>query len=234
MKRMTQFAVAAMIATAALSHFLAPDERTGLQPLGLETVIPLQVGEWKMVSSSSRIDNVVVGKIYDSVLMREYGTPDGRMIWLTAAYGYNQRDELSIHLPEGCYAVQGFTVTDTRVDRVRTRAGEIEVKRLVARNSMRTEPITYWVRIGDRVVTSGVGGKLERLRYAISGRLTDGMLVRISQPADDIENSYREQDLFISTLLETVKPEQLKMLAGTSANPDWNSTNRQAESNGTR
>ena len=66
-----------------------------------------------------------------------------------------------------------------------TRFGAVPVKRLVARQNSRNEPITYWITVGDKAIRSGIEQKMQRLAYGLSGKIPDGMLVRVSTIAAD-------------------------------------------------
>ena len=127
---------------------------------------------------------------------------------LSIAYGGDQSKQLQLHLPEVCYVAQGFAMLQEHGGRLATRFGTVPVKRLVARQNARNEPITYWVTIGDRAVMSGVDQKLQRLAYGLSGRIPDGMLVRVSTIGLDAGAAWNVQDRFVNQLLEAL-PEDL-------------------------
>ena len=99
-----------------------------------------------------------------------------------------------------------------------THYGGVPVKRLVARQNARNEPITYWVTIGDKAVMSGLGQKYQRFLYGLTGKIPDGMLVRVSTIEADENNAYRVQDRFVNQMLDAMSPRDRLKLLGASTN----------------
>ena len=52
------------------------------------------------------------------------------------------------------------------------------------------------------------------IRFALTGRIPDGMLFRVSSIDRDAAHAYDVQDAFIADLLEAVSPEGRKRLSG--------------------
>jgi hypothetical protein len=48
--------------------------------------------------------------------------------------------------------------------------------------------------------------KLQRLAYGLSGKIPDGMLVRVSTIQTDEQRAYQLQDRFVGQLLEALDP----------------------------
>jgi EpsI family protein len=137
---------------------------------------------------------------------------------LSIAYGGDQSKQLQLHLPEVCYVAQGFDMLKNHADQLSTGYGTVPVKRLVARQNMRNEPITYWVTIGDKAVMSGVDQKLSRLMYGLSGRIPDGMLVRVSTIGTDEAGAYALQDRFVNEMLGALDRNGRARLMGAATN----------------
>ena len=74
---------------------------------------------------------------------------------LSIAYGGDQSDTMAVHKPEVCYPAQGFQILKNATASFSTGDGNIPVKRLVATQGPRIEPITYWTTVGDTVAVSG-------------------------------------------------------------------------------
>src|SRR5260370_41512085 len=109
---------------------------------------------------------------------------------VTMGDGGDQSDALKAQRQEVCYAAQGFRI-DAVGDGTLGAAGRtIPVTRMLAVRGERSEPVTYWFTMGDRVVL----GRFERLRVQLSsglaGRIPDGMLVRISSLSADPARAY--------------------------------------------
>jgi EpsI family protein len=133
---------------------------------------------------------------------------------LSIAYGGDQSKALQLHLPEVCYVAQGFQMLDERSDALATGFGKLPVKRLVARQGQRNEPITYWITIGDRAVMSGIQQKLQRMAYGLSGKIPDGMLVRVSTIQASETEAFRLQDRFVADMLGVMAPKDRVRLLG--------------------
>jgi len=189
----------------------------------LEAMIPKQFADWRI---DDRIVPVLpspdvqekLDKIYNQTLARTYINSQGQRIMLSIAYGGDQSDAMQIHLPEVCYTAQGFQVNKTSLNQIATHYGELPVKRLVATLSNRTEPITYWITVGDEVVNAGHMRKLAQLKYGITGSVPDGILVRASSIDRDEKNAYELQASFLSEMLTAMPPSDRARVAGRSGN----------------
>ena len=82
---------------------------------------------------------------------------------------------------------------------------------------MRYEPITYWMVMGSKVVTNGVERKLEKLRYALTGNIPDGMLVRVSSLNRDEAVAFKRQEAFIKDLSAALDEYASKKIMGTAS-----------------
>jgi EpsI family protein len=156
----------------------------------------------------------MIEKLYDQTLSRTYVNPRGERVMLSIAYGGDQSKTLQLHLPEVCYVAQGFQMMKTGDGELGTRYGALPVKRLVARQNERNEPITYWITIGDKAVLSGIQQKLQRLAYGLSGKIPDGMLVRVSTIQASEADAWRLQDRFVTEMLDALAPRDRARLLG--------------------
>jgi len=86
--------------------------------------------------------------------------------------------------------------------------------RLVATREDRLEPISYWIRIGDKALSSTFERKLEKIKRGLTGRADSGMLVRVSSIDKDEALAYKEQEAFINALLQAMPDAQRKQLIG--------------------
>ena len=90
----------------------------------------------------------------------------------------------------------------------------IPVKRVDTSAGERSEPVTYWMVIGDKPVNNASRHKLYQIRYAMEGLIADGLLVRVSSLAPPNEASYRAQDDFIRAWMKAVPASQQPRLFG--------------------
>jgi EpsI family protein len=185
----------------------------------LENAFPERIGAWRLDHDRVNIPlspDVAeqVKLIYTQVFDRTYVNDAGQRMFLTVAYGRDQSDGFKVHRPEVCYAAQGFTVTSPRDDVVDVSGRNIPVKRVDTKLADRSEPVTYWMVIGDKPVTSPARHKVYQVEYALQGLIADGLLVRVSSLAPPGPDSYRVQDEFIRQWIKTVPASQQPRLFG--------------------
>jgi EpsI family protein len=187
--------------------------------IDLETLIPKQVGEWKidetivMLISPDQKKNLE--EVYSQTLTRTYINGAGQRIMLSLAYGGSHGEGMQLHRPENCYPAQGFQVVkDTQSLILPTRYGELPIKRLVATQGPRNEPITYWSVVGDQHTEFGWRMKLAQMRYTLTGIIPDGMLVRVSSIDRDEAGAYEIQTNFINALLAAMNNPERERITG--------------------
>jgi EpsI family protein len=85
---------------------------------------------------------------------------------------------------------------------------------LVAKLGQRNEPVTYWVRIGEKVVRGNLEQGFARLGYGLSGVVADGVLFRVSSISNQSDRAYALQKQFINDLLASVPANTKSYLLG--------------------
>jgi EpsI family protein len=215
----------AMAGTSALTGALTPKQKVAdaRADFSLDKMIPASFAGWNLDTSVVPLapdptQKELIAALYDQTLSRTYVNAQGQRVMLSIAYGGDQSKQLQLHLPEVCYVAQGFDMVKDHRDELGTSFGKVPVKRLVARQNTRNEPITYWVTIGDKAVMSGLDQKMQRFVYGLSGRIPDGMLVRVSTIDADDAGAYRVQDRFVNQLLDALKPQDRARLLGAATN----------------
>lgn len=211
-----------MFAAAGMALALKPTQKVAdIGPkVDLEVLIPQQFGEWKMDQTivpliANPEQEALIKKIYSQTLTRTYINSSGDRIMLSIAYGGAQTDNMSVHKPEVCYPAQGFQILKNASDTFSTGEGSIPIKRLVAVQGPRIEPITYWTTVGDTVAAaSGFKWKLNVLKYGLTGKIPDGLLFRISSIQADEAKAYQTQDAFARDLLQAISPSGRERLIG--------------------
>lgn len=213
--------LAAMIAAPVAAHLMRPTQK--LAELGpkvdLETMIPMNFGDWRVDTSTAPVlpapdVQVALDKIYNQVLARTYVNSRGDRVMLSIAYGGDQSDAMQVHMPEGCYEGQGFVIKDRSREILDTVFGPLPVTRLVAQKDQRNEPVTYWIIIGKEVARSRWEMKLNKFRYALKGKIPEGLLVRISSITSDSGTGYLVQKQFAEVLLGALPTESRTLLSG--------------------
>lgn len=210
-----------MFAAAGMALALKPTEKIADAgpKVDLEVLIPKVFGDWRMDETivqliANPVQQAVIDEIYNQTLTRTYVNSRNERIMLSIAYGGDQSDTMSVHKPEYCYPAQGFQILKNRGDVFSTGEGEIPVKRLLAKQGARVEPITYWTTIGDTVAIKGVAWKLQQIKFGLTGKIPDGLLFRISSIQADESAAYRTQDDFSRSLLAAMSPEGKARIVG--------------------
>jgi EpsI family protein len=211
-----------MFAAAGMALALKPTAKIADAgpAIDLETLIPKQFGEWKIDESLVLLNvspdvQAKLDKIYGQTLTRTYINAAGRRVMLSIAYGTNQgSDDFQVHRPEYCYSAQGFQVKDGWEDLLKLDSGGLPIKRLEAIKGSRNEPITYWITIGDKATLPGMSRKLTQLSYGLTGKIPDGMLIRVSSISPNSDAEFRLQDQFVTAMLDAVEPTQRVRLTG--------------------
>jgi len=215
----------AMIGSVALADHMKPDTlMSELRPHPkLEDLIPTEFAGWRLDPNTTTlvVDATLqrtLTEIYSETLSRTYVNAQGDRIMLSIAYGANQSRDLQLHRPEVCYSAQGFQVKGISSKPFTLPSSDvIQSKTLVAKNGPRIEPITYWMRVGDKVVTTGIDQMLTRYNYGLRGYIPDGLLVRVSNIDSDEAKSLDLHKKFITQLYESIKPENKTFIFGSSA-----------------
>jgi EpsI family protein len=212
---------AAMATTTALTGALTPTHKVAdvKAQFRLDQMIPKRFANWSVDDSVVPLtpdptQKELLAALYEQTLGRTYINEAGQRVMLSIAYGGDQSKQLQLHLPEVCYVAQGFDMVEDRQGELDTAYGRVPVKRLVMRQNARNEPITYWVTIGDKAVMSGLGQKYQRFVYGLSGRIPDGMLVRVSTIGADQQAAYQMQARFVNQMLDALAPRDRARLLG--------------------
>ncbi len=178
--------------------------------------IPVQIGPWHMTSQKLQASSFEKSFLND-VLFRVYERPDGKVVALAIAYGADQRQNFSIHVPEGCYRAEGYNVTSLGLTRL--AAPDLQLKQMFAQKEKATESIQYWIVLNGKVVTNHFERKFKQIYYSLLGARAGGVLVRVSSLTPPQNNSTLDFDVqkdFIAALYGAVNGEQSKLLFGNS------------------
>ncbi len=211
-----------MLAAAGMAIAMRPTQKIADNGprIDLENSIPAQFFDWTIDPRvvPIAVDPEVQQKldaIYDQTLSRTYINSNGQQIMLSIAYGGDQSgDKSQVHRPEFCYASQGFQLKNKFESQIEMDRGVLPVRRLEAVQGGRNEPITYWITVGDQATLPGIGRKLIQMRYGITGRVPDGMLVRVSSLDPDSTRAYRLQDQFVREMLAVLGEHDRVRVAG--------------------
>ena len=222
------FACVAILASAGLAEALRPHELMANPSTvpNLETAIPRKFGQWKLAPNIGLVTPSESGgyvkqqelsaRIYSQEIGRGYVDAAGHVVMLLVAYGPVQDFRLKAHLPEVCYGAAGFRVSKKLVTEFSYRddAAPLKLSRVTAAKEGRFEPVTYWMRIGNDIVSGVFDRQWARMRYGLQGLIPDGALFRVSTEGIPEEASYRIQEEFIRDLMGAIAPQDRKFFVG--------------------
>lgn len=189
--------------------------------ISLPDIFPEHFGEWEVdptivpLQPSPELQKVI-SETYDQTLARTYRNgAEGYRIMLSVAYGGRQTEGMNTHQPEICYPAQGLSIRKSGW-RSQLAVGErtLPLNRLVAGHGARNEPISYWLVVGRNITDFGLQHKLATLKYGLTGRIPDGMLIRVSSVDDDETRSFAMQDRFVRELLASLSTQHRQHLLG--------------------
>lgn len=210
-----------MLGAVGLSYALTPKAKIADQEsrLNLETMIPQRFGDWKVDETIVPLQvspdlQAALDKVYNQTLTRTYVNSKDDRVMLSIAYGADQSDNVQIHLPEGCYAGQGFAVSTKTESVMQTLFGQIPVAKLIASKGSRNEPITYWVVVGGQVARDSWEMKKAKLKFALKGEVADGILIRVSSITPDAQRGYEIQREFSEAMLAAIPAKYRSRLIG--------------------
>ena len=215
--------LALMLGAGALSVVAVPTEQLSKtrKAFDLETAIPTSFGDWKLDASITPLPPspdkaAVLSRTYDQILSRTYVNRQGERAMLSITYGSRQNHQMRAHRQEVCYSAQGFKIS--RLERLPLDISRTQIPstRMVATQGQRVEPVTYWFTMGDSVVLSFADRELVQFKYALSGYVPDGYLVRISSLSKDAEAAFMHHIKFADALMASIDGELRRRLTGHS------------------
>ena len=217
------FVFALMMATVVVTHFVRPTihmaDKFG-KP-NLETLFPKQFGDWSLDARAAVVQpnpatQALLDSIYNQTLTRTYVNSAGSRMMLSVAYGGDQSDGTSAHVPEVCYPAQGFQITANTTSQLNLGNRVVGVRHLMSKMGNREEPITYWLVVGDQVTTSRTDQKLAQFRLGLKGLIPDGMLVRVSSIDTNMSRGHEMQAIFLADLAAAVPEAARDRVFGTT------------------
>ncbi len=210
-----------MLGAAGMALALKPTHKVADAgpKIDLETLIPKHFGDWTIDETivpliANPEQQAIINKIYNQTLTRTYVNSRDERVMLSIAYGGDQSDDMAVHKPEVCYPAQGFQILKNTTETFSTGTGDIPVKRLLAIQGQRIEPITYWTTVGDTVAVTDMKWKFNKIKYGLTGKIPDGLLFRISTLQADDKAAYQIQDGFSRELLKALSPDGKKRIIG--------------------
>ena len=215
----------ALVAAAVMAQVLQPKLTAQTGRPALDAVIPKQFGNWQVLPNNAIQVDVALNaneatrdRPYDDLLSRTYSNGQS-VIMLALAYGSQQRQEVKIHRPELCYPAQGLAVTSLAPTSFPIHSPSntpVTGQRMVAKAGPGAiELVSYWIRIGSTFSDSPWLTRYVIIREGLAGKMTDGILVRVSQRVPenaDPEPYFQAQEKFLAELVSATPVDGKKLL----------------------
>ena len=222
LRRKSVFALGAMLATSGAIVAGKPSRQVAEfgPALNLETMFPKAFAHWQVDPSITPVLanpqlQKVLAETYDQTLARTYINQRGERIMLSVAYAGREHEDMNTHRPEVCYPAQGMSVRkSTWRTQLDIDGTPLPLHRLVTGNGARNEPISYWLVVGRQVTDFGMQQRWVTIKYGLTGRIPDGMLVRVSSIDDDDTRAFAAQDRFVRDILQALAPIHRQRLLG--------------------
>lgn len=215
-----------LLFTAFLGVQLRPTIIEGAAPPPLNQIVPKAFGAWRdLPNPMVQVETFVNGEgasrdqPYDDLVSRTYTNGEGEQIMVALAYGKHQRQEIKIHRPELCYPAQGWRVLKlTPVTfPFQTPSGQpvIGHRLLTQKGNGPIEAVSYWIRIGDSYSDSAWQTRMTIMKEGLQGRMTDGILVRVSErmaPGQSEEATFKRLESFAEQLVASTRSDGRHLL----------------------
>ncbi|MFQ6334972.1 exosortase C-terminal domain/associated protein EpsI [Methylophilus sp. 3sh_L] len=207
-----------------LAISLKPNKHYANQSLNFEQSIPRVVGSWVEVQQATPQVNVVsdektlINQLYDDTLMRTYADAQGHQVMVALAYAKEQRQDVKIHQPDVCYPAQGYQLIHSELKQFTNLGSRVPVfgKQQLYHGQNHYEAVSYWIRVGDRSMTSGLQMRLKIIQDGLlKRRLDDGILVRVSTVVADesqVKEAYAIQEKFLFDFVRAVEQQSSGLL----------------------
>lgn len=221
-RRTAVLALMSMIGASALAEWARPTIKLSdaYKNFKLDDVFPKAFGDWILDASMPVVvpppdQQAMLDKIYNQTLARTYVNRQGARIMLSVAYGGDQSDGLTVHVPDVCYVAQGFKVGRERDSQMDVGNGfVIPIRVLEATLGGRIEAITYWVMMGNEATVSNAQRRLVSIRYGLRRLIPEGMLIRVSSINPNMDQALELQRVFVRDMVAAIDPGQRARVVG--------------------
>ena len=209
-----------LLVTAGIAQVLKPTKRLADEnSLKLSAIVPETFSGWAIDPAVVPIPpspdvQFTLETIYKEVLSRTYVNKAGDRMMFTIAYGGDQSGALRAHGQDICYLAQGFTIEKLFRNTISLGGFTIPATRMLAVRGQRTEPVTYWFTMGEKVIVTPWDRLFAHLSYGMSGYIPDGMVIRVSNISNQETASFAAHDAFVKVLIDSMQNGSAVRLVG--------------------
>jgi len=194
-----------LIAVIIYVNFLSSVHAVALlRPL---SEFPAKLGAFTMVSEQTFNDAVMDSLGVDHYIMREYRNKDGYPLWLYVGFYESQTEGEIIHSPKHCMPGSGWNPLQT--DKISLpdpldKKSSIVVNQMVLQKGLEKQLAYYWYHSRGRVVADEYWDRAYMILDSIVKRRSDGALVRITGPGDNLPDDIKKQQQFVAELMKNL------------------------------
>jgi len=168
------------------------DARSDLTPQRRQLQeFPRMIGNWQQIGSdiyfSPEIEKILQASDY---LVRDYVSPDGKVVNLYIGYYNSQRTGVTYHSPQNCLPGTGWELKNPSLITINTASNrETLVNFYVIQNPESRELMIYWYHGRGRILSSEFQAKVYMILDKILKRRSDGAMIRITIPSSENEDA---------------------------------------------
>jgi EpsI family protein len=187
------------------------------RPTSLDALLPQHFDVWQAMPDAAPLlpqRDAYVDQIYDDYVARCYARSGFEPVVLLIAYGKEQGGGMEVHRPESCYPPYGFTLSPSRSVHLDLRGRGVAATVLTATIESSSQQILYWVRVGEQFPATHWQASMAVAGAALTGRVLDGVLVRMSTANGDAAAGQHALAEFASRLLDSAPSPLADLLVG--------------------
>lgn len=151
---------------------------------------------------------------YSQILAQAYSDGLGPAIIVLVAYGPMQTNALQLHRPETCYPSSGFAIGEQARSDLLLDGKKVPVSWLEARRGRRVDRLLYWARVGKTFTGDIWEQRATMVKNALAGKLTDGVLIRLSVESPASEASDMRLEHFARLWVDALAADVRQLLLG--------------------
>lgn len=166
------------------------------------SAFPEQIDGFYKLEDLSLNEAILQNLGVDNYIMRSYRGPDSYPLWLYIGYYEEQKEGAMIHSPKHCYPGGGWLPLSSRIiDIMIPETGNrISINEYILQKGHEKQLVYYWYQSRGRTIANEYKDRAYMILDSIFKRRSDGALIRISGPANDLEKARELQRTFIRSL----------------------------------
>ena len=199
------FIIAVILLVTVIVYTNSLSTVRAVPPLRPLSDFPSAVGNFTQVGTDQTFSDAIMENLgVDHYIMREYRSKDGYPLWLYIGYYESQTEGEIIHSPKHCMPGSGWNPVLSE-QRTLSIAGDsyssININIMLLQKGLEKQLAHYWYHSRGRIVANEYWARVYMILDSFLKKRSDGALVRITGPGNDLELDRQRQVDFISDLL---------------------------------